>query len=112
MVSRPQGNAVWGLRQVGGRPDADTFFQFEMPALQQWSFTQADAGRIEQPVLSVIGSESHTLWIGRTEVHELVQAWWPRSEAFVLQGAVNALQVMNPTGMAEGLAAGSLRVTR
>jgi pimeloyl-ACP methyl ester carboxylesterase len=84
--------------------DADTFFQFEMPALQQWSFTQADAGRIERPVLSVIGSESHTLWIGRTEVHELVRAWWPRSEAFVLKGAAHALQIMNPTGMAEGLA--------
>jgi pimeloyl-ACP methyl ester carboxylesterase len=84
--------------------DVDTFFRFEMPALQQWSFTQADAGRIEQPVLSVVGSESHTLWIGRKEVNELVQAWWPRSEAFVLQGATHALQIMNPTGMAEGLA--------
>jgi pimeloyl-ACP methyl ester carboxylesterase len=86
--------------------DADTFFQFEMPALQQWNlnFTKADAGRIEQPVLSVVGSESHTLWVGRTEIHELVQAWFPRTEAFVLQGAEHALQLMNPTGMAEGLA--------
>lgn len=84
--------------------DVDTFFRFELPALQQWSFTQADAGRIEQPILSVVGSESHTLWIGRTEVQELVQAWWPRSEAFVLEGAAHALQIMNPTGMAEGLA--------
>ena len=53
-------------------------FQFEMPALQQWSFTQTDANRIKQPILSVVGSKSHTLWKGRTEVHELVQAWWPR----------------------------------
>jgi pimeloyl-ACP methyl ester carboxylesterase len=85
--------------------DADTFFQFEMPALQQWSFTQADANRIKQPVLSVVGSESHTLWKGRTEIHELVQAWWPRgADTFVLQGTAHALQIMNPTGMAEGLA--------
>jgi pimeloyl-ACP methyl ester carboxylesterase len=85
--------------------DADTFFRFEMPALQQWSFTQADADRIKQPVLSVVGSESHTLWKGRTEVHELVQTWWPRgAETFVLQGATHQLQIMNPTGMAEGLA--------
>ena len=86
--------------------DADTFFQFEMPALQQWNlnFTKADAGRIEQPVLSVVGSESHALWVGRTEIHELVQAWFPRTETFVLQGAAHALQLMNPTGMAEGLA--------
>jgi pimeloyl-ACP methyl ester carboxylesterase len=85
--------------------DADTFFQFEMPALQQWSFTQADASRIKQPVLSVIGSESHKLWKGRTEVHDLVQAWWPQAETFVLQGAAHALQIENPTGMAKGLTA-------
>lgn len=84
--------------------DVDTFFQFEMPALQAWSFTQADAGRIAHPVLSVVGSESHTLWIGRREIHELVHAWWPRSEAFVLQRATHALQLMNAPGMAEGLA--------
>jgi pimeloyl-ACP methyl ester carboxylesterase len=85
--------------------DADTLFQFEFPALQQWSFTQADASRIKQPVLSVIGSESHKLWKGRTEVHELVQAWWPQAESFVLRGAAHALQIENPTGMAKGLAA-------
>jgi pimeloyl-ACP methyl ester carboxylesterase len=85
--------------------DADTFFQFELPALQQWSFTQADASRITQPVLSVIGSESHKLWKGRTEVHELVQAWWPQAETFSLQGAAHALQIENPTGMAKGLTA-------
>jgi pimeloyl-ACP methyl ester carboxylesterase len=84
--------------------DADTFFRLEMPALQQWSFTQAEANRIGQPVLSVLGSQSDTLWKGRTEVHELVQAWWPRTETFVLQGAAHALQIVNPTGMAEGLA--------
>jgi pimeloyl-ACP methyl ester carboxylesterase len=85
--------------------DADTFFQFEMPALQQWAFTQADASRIKQPILSVIGSKSHTLWKGRAEVHELVQAWWPQAESFVLQEAAHALQIENPTGMAKGLAA-------
>jgi pimeloyl-ACP methyl ester carboxylesterase len=84
--------------------DADTFFQFEMPALQQWTFTQADAGRIEQPVLSVLGSKSHTHWIGRREVHELVQAWFPRTEPFVLRGAAHALQIENATDMAKGLA--------
>ncbi|HEY7171487.1 MAG TPA: hypothetical protein VH417_11615 [Vicinamibacterales bacterium] len=85
--------------------DADTFFQVEMPALQQWSFTKADAERIEQPILSVIGSESPAAWIGRVEVHELVQAWFPRVEAFVLPESGHALQIMNPAAMANGLAA-------
>jgi pimeloyl-ACP methyl ester carboxylesterase len=67
--------------------DADTFFRIELPALEQWSFTQAEAGRITQPVLAVLGADSHTLWPGWVEVHDLVQAWLPQSEAFVLEGA-------------------------
>jgi hypothetical protein len=57
-----------------------------------------------QPVLAVIGADSHTLWPGWVEVHNLTQAWLPRSEAFVLAGATHGLQMMNPQGMAAGLA--------
>jgi pimeloyl-ACP methyl ester carboxylesterase len=84
--------------------DADTFFGNELPALQQWSFTQADAGRIVQPVLAVLGGDSHTLWSGWVEVHQLVQAWLPQTEAFVLKGATHGLQMIDPKGMAEELA--------
>jgi pimeloyl-ACP methyl ester carboxylesterase len=84
--------------------DADTFFRIELPALQQWGFTQADAGRILQPVLAVLGADSHTLWPGWVEVHQLVQAWLPQAEAFVLKGATHGLQMIDPTSMAAGLA--------
>lgn len=84
--------------------DADTFFRIELPALQQWSFTQAEAGRITQPILAVLGVDSHTLGPGCVEVHQLVQAWLPQAEVFVLTGATHGLQIMNPRGMAEGLA--------
>jgi pimeloyl-ACP methyl ester carboxylesterase len=84
--------------------DADTFFRIELPALQQWSFTHADAGRITQLVLAVLGADSHTLWPGWVEVHQLVQAWLPQAEAFVLKGATHGLQIIDPKGMAEGLA--------
>ena len=47
--------------------DADTFFRIELPALEQWSFTQAEAGRITQPVLAVVGADSHALWPGWVE---------------------------------------------
>jgi hypothetical protein len=57
--------------------DADTFFRIEFPALEQWSFTQAEARRITQPVLAVLGADSHTLWPGWVEGHHLVQAWFP-----------------------------------
>jgi pimeloyl-ACP methyl ester carboxylesterase len=84
--------------------DADTFFRIELPALQQWRFTQAEAGRIPQPVLTVLGADSHTLWPGWVEVHQLAQAWWPQAEAFVLKGVTHGLQIIEPKGMAEGLA--------
>jgi pimeloyl-ACP methyl ester carboxylesterase len=84
--------------------DADTFFRMELPALEQWSFTPAEAGRITQPVLAVLGADSHTLWPGWVEGHHLVQTWLPQVEAFVLKGATHGLQIMDPTGMAEGLA--------
>jgi pimeloyl-ACP methyl ester carboxylesterase len=84
--------------------DADTFFRIELPALEQWSFTQAEAGRITQPVLAVLGADSHTLWPGWGEGHQLVQTWWPQAEAFVLAGATHGLQLIDPQGMAAGLA--------
>jgi pimeloyl-ACP methyl ester carboxylesterase len=84
--------------------DADTFFRVEFPALEQWSFTQAEARRITQPVLAVLGADSHALWPGWVEGHHLVQAWLPQAEAFVLQGATHGLQLIDPQGMAEGLA--------
>jgi pimeloyl-ACP methyl ester carboxylesterase len=85
--------------------DADTFFGQELPALQQWSFTQEDARRISQPVLAVTGAESQELDRIWAERQELLLAWLPNVEPFVLPDATHLLQVQNPRGMAEGLAA-------
>ena len=38
------------------RSGAGAFFAQELPALQQWSFTQDDARRIPQPVLALLGT--------------------------------------------------------
>lgn len=83
---------------------ADTLFRIELPALQQWHFTEAEAHRVTQPLLAVLGADSHTVWPGFAEGHQLAQAWWPQAEAFVLKGSTHALQIMNPNGMAEALA--------
>jgi pimeloyl-ACP methyl ester carboxylesterase len=92
-----------GFAQAVG--DADTFFGLEMPALQQWTFTQADAGRIKQPVLAVLGGDSHALWPGWAEIHQLVQAWLPQTKPFVLKGATHGLQMIDPKGTAEAMTA-------
>jgi pimeloyl-ACP methyl ester carboxylesterase len=85
--------------------DADTFFDRELPALQQWSFTRQDARRITQPVLAVIGARSRELDPIWGERQELLLSWLPNVEPFVLPGATHLLQIQNPRGMAEALAA-------
>jgi pimeloyl-ACP methyl ester carboxylesterase len=85
--------------------DADTFFGQEMPALQQWVFTQEDAKRIIQPALAVVGTRSLELDPIWGERHQLLLDWLPNVESFVLPDATHLLQIENPRGMAEGLAA-------
>jgi pimeloyl-ACP methyl ester carboxylesterase len=85
--------------------DADTFFGQELPAVQEWSFTREDASRITQPVLAVLGVKSKELSPVFGERQELLLAWLPKVEAFVLPDATHLLHVENPRGMAEGLAA-------
>jgi pimeloyl-ACP methyl ester carboxylesterase len=81
--------------------DADTSFGMDLPTLQEWSFSRELAGRITQPVVSVLGAESAPVFV---EVHELVQQWLPQAEPFILPGATHALQMQNPRDMAEALA--------
>jgi pimeloyl-ACP methyl ester carboxylesterase len=85
--------------------DANTFFGVELPAMQQWSFSREDARRIVQPVLAVVGVKSQELSRIWTERQELLLSWLPNVEPFVLSEATHLLQVQNPRGMAEGLAA-------
>lgn len=85
--------------------DADTFFEQEFPAIQQWSFGQEDAKRIIQPVLAVVGAlslERDPIW---GERQRLLLDWLPNVEPLVLPRATHLLEVDNPRGLAEGLAA-------
>ncbi|HYE34056.1 alpha/beta hydrolase [Methylocaldum sp.] len=81
--------------------DLDTFFQVELPALHQWRFTAEEATRIRQPVLSVVGSETEPVF---RESHALIQQWMPHAEILVVPQATHALQMMNASGVADGLA--------
>jgi pimeloyl-ACP methyl ester carboxylesterase len=81
--------------------DLDTFFQVELPALQQWRLTAEEARRIHQPVLSVVGTETAPMF---HESHALIKHWMPQAEELVVPQATHALQYMNPSAVAEGLA--------
>lgn len=81
--------------------DADTFLGIEMPAAFAWEFTPADAARIDQPVLSVLGAHSP----GRAQlVHEVLTEWIPQTRLLVLENAEHALPLMDPPGLAIGVA--------
>jgi pimeloyl-ACP methyl ester carboxylesterase len=81
--------------------DADTFFGQELPAVQHWDFTAADAARVTQPVLAVLGEHTAPTFPERLE---LLSSWLPRVESFELPDATHLLHVENPRGMAAALA--------
>jgi pimeloyl-ACP methyl ester carboxylesterase len=81
--------------------DADTFFATELPALGDWTFGAAEARRITQPVLSVLGSETGPFWV---EIAGLLRSWLPQIEDCTIEGAGHLLQMQQPEGVAGGLA--------
>lgn len=85
--------------------DARTSFERELPGLLGWRFGEAEARRISQPTLSVLGGESNALASRFGETHRLLLEWLPHAEGFVLPGATHFLQLEDPQGMAEALAA-------
>jgi 3-oxoadipate enol-lactonase len=85
--------------------DAGTWFEQEVPGQLDWRFGEAEARRIAQPALSVLGGESDALWSRFGETHRLLLEWLPSAEGFVLPGTTHFLQVQDPRGMAEALAA-------
>ena len=85
--------------------DAETWFERELSGQLDWPFGEAEARRIIQPTLSVLGGESDTLWSRFGETHRLLLAWLPHAEGFVLTGTTHFMQIQDPRGMAEVLAA-------
>jgi pimeloyl-ACP methyl ester carboxylesterase len=81
-----------------------TTFELDI-GVTDWSFGKAEARRITQPVLSVLGGESDALWSRFGETHRLLLEWLPHGEGFILPGTTHFLQMQNPHDMAEALAA-------
>ena len=80
--------------------DADTIFQSDLPALQQWQFTHEDAARITQPVLNLRGANTKPYF---KEIHDTVRTWLPHAEHSELADATHAMLQTNPKGAAERL---------
>lgn len=81
--------------------EAEAFFEQELPALQQWGFTEDDARRITQPVLLVLGENSTPTF---SERRDLLLAWLPNREPCDLADVRHLLHVERPAAVAEALA--------
>jgi pimeloyl-ACP methyl ester carboxylesterase len=80
--------------------DADAFFTQEMPAIQQWPFTEHDAHRIQQPALAVLGTASPAIFAER---QKLLLHWLPNAEPLDLPGLTHLLHAQDPAAVADGL---------
>ena len=80
--------------------DADAFFTQEMPALQQWPFTEGHARRIHQPALAVLGTASPAMFAER---QKLLLQWLPNAEPLDLPGLTHLLHLQDPAAVADGL---------
>jgi pimeloyl-ACP methyl ester carboxylesterase len=81
--------------------DADTFFGVELPALTQWTFGPEQASAIEQPVLSVLGSDTETLWV---EIAEFLRTSLPHVEERTVAGVGHLLHIQQPEPVAREIA--------
>jgi pimeloyl-ACP methyl ester carboxylesterase len=85
--------------------DADTFFGQELPAVRQWTFGPAEAARIKQPVLLVMGGRSPEVSPVWQQRQDLLITWMSNAEPYVLDGATHMLHLENARGLAERLGA-------
>src|SRR6266542_2329663 len=81
--------------------DAHTIFGIELPALSAWKFGAEEAAAIDQPILSVRGTDTEPLWV---DVAELLHAWFPQVEDLTVAGVGHLLQMQNPEPVARGVA--------
>ena len=81
--------------------DAGDFFGSYLPALSAWQFGSSQASGITQPVLSVLGTDTHRLF---AESHELLRTWFPQIEELRVEGVAHLLHLQRPEPVARGIA--------
>lgn len=80
--------------------DADTFFGVELPSLAAWTLETAQATAIVQPTLSVLGSETHPLWV---EVAAFLRTNLPNIEQAEIEGVGHLLHLQRPDPVAAAI---------
>ena len=75
--------------------DAGTFFDADLGALE-WGFGDAEARRVRQPALVVLGGGSEALHPRFRETYDLLLGWLPNAEGFILPDASHFLHLEDP----------------
>jgi pimeloyl-ACP methyl ester carboxylesterase len=81
--------------------DADNWFGSYLPALAAWQFGSGQAASISQPVLSVLGTETHQLFV---DGDQLLHSWFPPVEGCAIEGVAHLLHIQRPEPVARGMA--------
>jgi pimeloyl-ACP methyl ester carboxylesterase len=81
--------------------DADTFFGIELPALTKWSFGAEQAARVNQPVLSVLGTATQPLWV---DVAEFLRSALPQVDECPIDDVGHLLHIQRPEPVARAMA--------
>jgi pimeloyl-ACP methyl ester carboxylesterase len=81
--------------------DADTFFGVELPALGEWAFGRDQAAGVIQPVLSVLGAQTHPLWV---EVADFLSSSLPNVETCTIDRVGHLLHIQRPEPVARAMA--------
>lgn len=82
--------------------DAQTFFEVEMPALQQWQYGSADLTKMRIPALVVLGQLTPS---ALRPGHYALMKDIAGAQELVVRGASHELQMQQPRAVAEGVAA-------
>ena len=84
--------------------DAATFYEAELPALLDWRFGEADARRITQPALVVLGETSVALHPRFAETYRLLLDWVRDAEGVIVPGVMHLLWIgaSRPDGRCPG----------
>jgi pimeloyl-ACP methyl ester carboxylesterase len=82
---------------------AKAFFTTDQPAVQTWKFSAAQAARITQPVLLVMGDGSERVNPIRSQVQRSLIAWLPNAQPFTLADATHLLPLQKPAELAKAL---------
>ena len=80
--------------------DADTFFQIELPAVQEWKLTREQTAAITVPVLYLQGERT---WPIFDEVREVIHGLLPQTQDALIPDATHLLQLESPHAVAEPL---------